>query len=71
MLERYYFFFHYCLLSCRYVMFQKRILSKLKWGAQAVVRGSTATLAPPRSDSIGLGVPLSRKSPNRPLNVNF
>ena len=36
MLERYYSFFHRCLLSCRYVMFQKRILSKSKWGAQAV-----------------------------------
>ena len=45
----YYSFFHYRLLSCRYVMFQKRILSKPKSGAQAVVRGGTAPLAP-RSD---------------------
>ena len=36
MFERYYFFFHYCLLSCRYVMFQKRILSNQNGGAQAV-----------------------------------
>ena len=42
MFKRYYFFFHYCLLFCRYVMLQKRILSKPKWGAQAVVRGATA-----------------------------
>ena len=40
MFEHYYFFFHYCMLSCRYVMFQKRILSKRKWGAQAVVMGA-------------------------------
>ena len=40
--ERYYFFSHYCLLSCRYVMLQRSILSKPKWGAQAAVRGSTA-----------------------------
>ena len=25
-------FFHYCMLSCRYVMLQKSILSKPKWG---------------------------------------
>ena len=43
MFVRYYSFFHYCLLSCRYVMFHKHIPSKPKWGgAQAVVRGSTA-----------------------------
>ena len=43
MFVHYYSFFHYCLLSCRYVMFHKHILSKPKWGgAQAVVRGSTA-----------------------------
>ena len=52
MCERYYSFFYYCLLSCRYVMFQKRVLSKPKWGAQAVVRGGTAPLAP-RSDGTG------------------
>ena len=34
-----YSFFHYCLLSCRYVMLKKSILSKPKWGAHAVVRG--------------------------------
>ena len=43
MFERYYSFFHYCLLSYRYVMFQKRILCKPKWGAQAVVRWGTAS----------------------------
>ena len=47
MFERHYSFFHYCLLSCRYVMFQKRIPSKAIWGAQAVVRGGgTAPTAP-------------------------
>ena len=46
MFENYYFFFHYCLLSCRYVMLHKSILSKPKWGAQAVVRGDTAPLDP-------------------------
>ena len=37
--ERCYSFFHYCLSSYPYVMFQKRILSKPKWEAQAVARG--------------------------------
>ena len=46
MLERYYSFFHYCPLSYRFVMFQKRFLYKPKWGAQIVVRGAL----PPRSD---------------------
>ena len=32
--ERYYFFIHYCPLSCRYVMLQKSILSKSKWEAR-------------------------------------
>ena len=32
MFERYYSFFQYCLLFYRYVMFQKRILCKPKWG---------------------------------------
>ena len=32
MFENYYFFFHYCLLSCRYAMLQKSILNKPKWG---------------------------------------
>ena len=40
MLEHYYVFFHYCLLFYRYMMLQKRILSKPKWRAQAVVRGA-------------------------------
>ena len=31
MFERYYSFFRYSLLCCRYMMFQKRILSKPKW----------------------------------------
>ena len=35
MFERYYLYFHYSLCSYRYVMFQKRILSKPKWGAPA------------------------------------
>ena len=60
--KRYYFFFHYCLLSCRYGMLQKSILSKPKWeghkqllgGAQAVVRGARPPCPPPpRSDGTG------------------
>ena len=42
MFENNYSFFHYCLLSCRYAMPQKSILSEPKWGAQAVVRGDGA-----------------------------
>ena len=50
--ERYCSLFYYYLLSSRYVMLQKSILSKPKWGggALAVVRGGTAPAAPPRSD---------------------
>ena len=41
MFESYYSFFHHCRLSCRYVMLQKSILSKPKWGrgTQAVAGG--------------------------------
>ena len=35
MFERYYSFFHYCVLSCRFVMFQKCILCKPKWGGHS------------------------------------
>ena len=52
MFENYYSFFHYCLLSCRYVMLQKSILSESKWGAQAVVGGEQCPW-PHRSDSTG------------------
>ena len=52
MFENYYSFFHYCLLSYRYVMLQKRILSESKWGAQAVVRGERRPL-PHRGDGTG------------------
>ena len=53
MFENYYSFFHYCLLSCRYVMIQKSILNEPKWGgAQAVVRGGRR-LWPHRSDGTG------------------
>ena len=45
MLERNYSFFHLCMLFCRYVMFQNSILSKPKWGAQAVVRGARPPVA--------------------------
>ena len=48
MFERYYSIFCYCLLSFCYVVFQKRIRSKPKLGAQAVVRG--ARPPPPSSD---------------------
>ena len=44
--ERYYYFFHYCLLSYR-LMFQKCILCKPKWEAQAVVWGERLPLPPP------------------------
>ena len=47
MFERYSSFFHYCLLSCRCVMFRKRILGKPKWEAQAVDKGSAAPRPPP------------------------
>ena len=53
MLERCYSFFHYCLLSYRYVMFQKHILCKLIGGAQAVVRGARPPW-PPSSDGTDL-----------------
>ena len=43
-IERYYSFFHYCLLSCRYVMLQIRVLNKPKWGASPPL---------PRSDGTG------------------
>ena len=39
MFENYYSFFHHCRSSSRYVMLQKSISSKPRWGAQAVVRG--------------------------------
>ena len=64
MLERYYSFFHYCLLSYRYIMFQKRILSKPKWRAQAVVRGARPPW-PTRSDGT------DQKSSRRAMNTNF
>ena len=39
MFENYYYFFHYCLWSCRYVMLQKSILSKPKWGHKQSLGG--------------------------------
>ena len=50
MFENYYSFFHYCLLSCCYVMLQKSILNEPKWGALAVVRGGGRRPWPLRSD---------------------
>ena len=47
MFKRNYFFLHHCLLFCRYVMFQKRILSKPKWGHKQPLGGDTAPQAPP------------------------
>ena len=55
--EHYYSCFHYCLLSCPYVMLQKSISSKQNRGAQAVVRGGTAPLA---SRNNGTGSKLSQ-----------
>ena len=57
MFERESYFFHYCLLSCRYVMFPKRILSRPtpKWeGAQAVVRGGGDPLAPRSNGTVNM-----------------
>ena len=49
MFKRNYFFFHHCLLFCRYVSSKNSILRKPNWeGAQATVRGGMAPL-PPRS----------------------
>ena len=45
--ERYYSFFHYCLLFCRYVMLQKIVRVNRNGGAKAVLGGGTAPLAPP------------------------
>ena len=53
MFKRNYSFLHHCLLFCRYVMFQKRILSKPKRGAQAVVRGARPP-RPPHSDGTAI-----------------
>ena len=47
MFKRNYSFLHHCLLFCHYVMFQKRILSKPKWGAQTAVKGGTPPSPPP------------------------
>ena len=52
MFERYYSFFHCCMLSCRYVMFRKRFLSKPKWGAKAAFRGPR----PPGATALGTGL---------------
>ena len=49
--ERSYSFFHYCLLSCYSVMFQRLIPSKLKWEAQAFVREGKA---PPVATALSL-----------------
>ena len=47
MFERYYSFFHYCLLCCRYVMFRKRILSESKWGGTSSRKGEHGPPGPP------------------------
>ena len=52
----YYFFFHYCLLSCSYAMLQKNNLSKPKWEAQAVIRGARPP-GPPRGGQGGTMTP--------------
>ena len=55
MFKRNYSFLHHCPLFCRYVMFQKRSLSKPKWGAQAAVGGGTfAPAPPPHSDGTAI-----------------
>ena len=52
MFEHYYFFFHFYLSLCRYVLLQRRILSKPKWGARPP--------CPPHSDGTASGTILKR-----------
>ena len=47
MFERYCSFFYHSLLSCRYVMHQKRILSKPKWGRGTSNRQARPPAPPP------------------------
>ena len=52
MSELYYSFFHYCPLSCRYMMFQKHVLNKPKWGRhkQSLGGGHCLPCPPPPSE---------------------
>ena len=70
MFETYYSFFHYCLLSCRYVMFRSRILSKPKWGAQVVVTGGGGGVRPPWPPSSDGTVPIEGP-PEKVLWIDF
>ena len=45
MFENYYSVFHYCLLSCGYVMLQKSILNELKWGHKQSLGGDGTPVA--------------------------
>ena len=63
-----YFFFRHCLLSCRYVMFQKQYFEKTKMGAQAVVRGGTAPLVPPVATALAKGIMPRSNSTKRAKN---
>ena len=55
--ERYYSFFHYCLLQCRYVMLQKVFWVNRDGEAQAVVMGGAPPFRP-RSDGTAPAVNL-------------
>ena len=66
--ERNYSFFYYCLLSCRCVMLQKSILSKLKWRDTAPLTPSVATALCPRLEDSTIFEPLKlRITINRQL----
>ena len=68
MSESYYSFFHYCLLSCRYVVFRKRILSEPKWGAQAAVKNCCGRTFAPVSLVLGLSFEHSCRCPREGLS---
>ena len=65
MFENHYSFFHYCLLSCRYVILHNSILSKTEWGAQADVGRGTAPLGP------NVGTALATSTKNDTTVTNF
>ena len=70
MFKRNYSFLHYCQLFCRYVMLQKRILSKPKWGAQAAARGGGRTPPPPPPPPNSDGTAISSTASIRVLEAS-
>ena len=73
MFENYHSFFHYCLLSCRYVVLEKSILNGPKWGVQAVVGGNGAPGPTVATAPSGPTVPmaLATSTKNDTLVANF